>query len=198
MSCEFGTFDNRYFNPIMQKKAFCLFILNLMFVLVVFGQEQNEETPIKKERKETRFKDKLVLGGNVGANFGTRTFVQFSPVIGYRIKPKLISGIGLNYNYFSDPFQKGSIYGPSVFTRYQVMQGLFLHTEFQQSFAKFELKGSEQSRQVDFPMFLLGGGYYTTLGGSSRIGITVLFDVIEDRNSFYQNPIIRGGVLFGL
>jgi len=47
-------------------------------------------------------------------------------------------------------------------------------------------------------MWLVGGGYYTRLGGRSRVGATVLFDVIEDRDSFYNNPIIRGGVLFGL
>ncbi|MFT4659751.1 MAG: hypothetical protein ACI8XB_000001 [Patiriisocius sp.] len=145
---------------------------------------------------KSKFKEKIVFGGNVGANFGANTFIEVSPTIGYRVSEKTILGLNLNFNYFSNNFQEGFLYGPGIFARYNVTEGFFLHSEFQQSFTDFRSKSTDATFQSDFPMFLVGGGYFTQLGGS-RIGVSVLFDLLQDRNNYYDNPIIRGGVLFG-
>jgi len=94
----------------MPLKYISFLLTFFIYSTLIFGQK-SDSTDNMNSLSNSPFKDRLVFGGNIGANFGTRTFIEVSPVIGYRIKPKLITGIGINYNFFSDPFQKGTVYG---------------------------------------------------------------------------------------
>src|SRR6185312_7709991 len=46
-------------------------------------------------------KSKLFFGGNFGLGFGTNTFVNVSPQVGYRFNDYLAAGFGVNFNYYS-------------------------------------------------------------------------------------------------
>lgn len=170
---------------------FALYIIGINFG---YAQEENSPPP---RAGETKFKDKLVFGGNIGGNFGTNTQIIISPTVGYKLNEDALVGIAANYNFFSNPAFKGSIYGPSVFARYTLFEGLFAHTEYQQTFTTLEQKATGDRTTSNFPMLLVGGGYYPSIGGNTRIGVTVLFDILQDSQNYYQYPLVRGGVLMG-
>ncbi len=47
--------------------------------------------------------------------------------------------------------------------------------------------------RADIPSLLLGGAYVQELGANSSFNLMLLYNVIEDQYSYYQNPIIRLG-----
>ena len=51
--------------------------------------------------------------------------------------------------------------------------------------------------RVNVDALYLGGGYSQPLGRNSALFIMVLFDVIQHRYSFTQNPVIRMGFQVG-
>jgi hypothetical protein len=44
----------------------------------------------------------------------------------------------------------------------------------------------------------VGGGYRQPLGENSSLNILLLYNLNQDRNSPYQNPIVRIGFGFGI
>lgn len=83
--------------------------------------------------KQKDWKDRIVVGGNLGAQFGSSTYIEVSPIVGYKVTDKFTAGIGFSYQYFSenynDPYfvdYKASVYGPRVFLQHDILFG-FLH-----------------------------------------------------------------------
>ena len=66
---------------------------------------------------------------------GTYTNINVLPQVGYRITPRLTSGIGANLMYFRDNrFAANNsllIYGGNAFTRFTVTPQLFTQAEYQ-------------------------------------------------------------------
>src|ERR1700757_5078554 len=66
-------------------------------------------------RQRNPFWDRISIGGGLGLQFGTLTFVALSPLVSYRITNDLIVGLGPMYQYVDneDPIYgfKYSIYG---------------------------------------------------------------------------------------
>lgn len=151
--------------------------------------------------QESNWSDKIYIGGNLGLGFGDITYVDVSPIVGYRITERFSSGAGLTYLYFKDTrfdYQASTI-GWSIFSRYNLSEQIFLHAEFQrQTYTAKSISLDVESQRVSVPYLLLGGGYIQPMGANSALFVSILYDVIEDPNSLYQNPIIRAGVTFGL
>jgi hypothetical protein len=146
---------------------------------------------------EESFAERLVFGGGLGANFGTGfTIVDVSPMIGYQLTDRLIPGVGLNYTYYRLGNQSFSIYGGSVWTRYMIADNFFAHTEYQQLNLPFYNFNNERVRAW-VPMWLAGGGYHSGRGSGLGFSIMVLWDLIGDPRSPFQNPLVRGGVMMG-
>jgi hypothetical protein len=140
------------------------------------------------------FRERLVFGGGIGAQFGNFTFVQIAPQVGYRTTNKWINGVGLNYMYFSTQGNSTSIYGGSVWTRFFVTQGIFLGSELEM--LNREVYSPVRGVHRDnIPIWMVGAGYFS--GGQVGVGLQIMYDVIGDPWSPYQNPIIRGGVMLG-
>ena len=109
-------------------------------------QEETQKEEKKEDQKDDDDDEKIPLierfyfGGNLGASFGTITFIDVSPMIGYRITPKFSVGVGATYQYWKDsrytPDFKQSIYGGRLFSRYVIAEdflgagNLFAHTEY--------------------------------------------------------------------
>lgn len=149
------------------------------------------------------FWEKVYIGGNFGLQFGNTTIVNIAPQFGYRITDKLSSGLGITYIYYKykDPIYNYSfstdIYGGSIFARYLIYQNLFAYSEYEQlSFEVYDYFQNNIKRQW-IPAMFVGGGYSQPIGDRSFAQITLLYDIIQDRYSPYQNPIIRIGFGFG-
>ena len=184
----------------MKQTLFSLIIF-LAGLTLLHGQKTDEDyTPdpsSSAQKNKPRFIDRIVIGGNLGASFGTFTFVQIAPQVGYRVTEKWTTGVGANYMYFSSPGYVGqAIYGGSVWSNYVITGGLFATTTYEVLNRNvYEPPLGLHRRNVN--VWLVGAGYYS--GGESGlgIGIQILYDLIGDPWSPYQNPQIRGGLLFG-
>ncbi len=154
-----------------------------------YASENGNPTP-KNESKIN--KDRWVLGGNFGGFIGEVSFVQISPMVGYKLTENLTSGVGLNYILAASNDLTMNVVGGSVWTRYRILPTVFLHSEFEQLQINARAAGYQPYRATA-PVFMIGGGYL-----QGNFGVTVLYDVIQDSDSPYQTPIIRIGGLFNL
>lgn len=174
------------------KSKFLILLLSASLLSVVAIAQDAEPKP--------KFKDRLFTGGGLGLQFGEVTLVNISPILGYRINERLSAGVGITYIYLNDSYYgySTSIYGGSVFTRFYIMEQLFLHSEFEVLNLEAYDPNDDTIKRVNAPGFLVGGGYRALIGGKSFLTLMLLWDLIEDRNYPYRNPIIRGGIAIGL
>ena len=74
-------------------------------------------------------RDRIFFGGNFGLSFGNLTSIVISPIAGYRITPKLSSGLGIRYEYFKYNYPgfvpyDTHIFGGTVFGRYMIINSI--------------------------------------------------------------------------
>jgi hypothetical protein len=176
-----------------------------------YVQSKEAEKAAKKEAAEKNknknreeFAKKLMYGGSFGAFFGQQTYVELSPKVGYRIKEKLIAGVGFNYIYFSmkDYGQKfvTHIYGPTVFAQYTLFSSLFAYGEFNAyNVATYNSLPPYTPERVWIGSAPIGLGYYSG-GEIGGVYLSLLYDLINDPASPYYNGgipvLLRVGFLF--
>jgi hypothetical protein len=172
-------------------------------------KEQTAPPPSNPQSSE----NKWYYGGTVGFNFwGDYFYLSVSPIVGYNVSPKFSVGGKIQYAYINDsrydPLELTSNnYGASIFARYRPIFQIYLHTEF--AYASYEdytiytpLVGDPyaESERYWVPFLLLGGGFVQRVGSNAAVYVEVLFDVIQDEHSPYEDwdPIISigGGVGF--
>lgn len=201
-------------------KKIILIIALSFFCSVSFAQvegvevEKPKEETKKEEEKKKDEKDKdddekmslmerLYFGGNLGASFGRWTFVDISPMVGYRITPKFSLGVGATYQYQrqndngGNLLWKQSVYGGRAFSRYDIatdflgVGNLFAHAEYEALVAKFafnNIVGTSENTNV-FPAFFIGGGLAFPIGNRSAFTISALYNPFYDQdNTLYGNP----------
>jgi len=169
-----------------------LFILISCFLLPCMAPAQAKENTIPGS-----WMDKVGIGGNLGLNFGNITYVEISPIAGYRINQFLMPGIGVSYRYYNDRFYNYSLnmWGGSVWARAYILPMVFAYGEHEELYAEFypyTHPGEKSFLGTNF----VGGGYNQELGNASTY-VMVLFALNQDYTTFYQNPVIRVGIMFG-
>lgn len=181
------------------------FLLPLLFATLTVSAQYDSTATTTPKKERTPLKDRIWFGGGVGLGFGTVTAIQVDPMVGLFLDKgrKLSTGIGGSYWYYRDsrwnPPLTYDAYGYRLFTRYRVLEPVFLHAEFVHLNAPRRFAAPEnQSERLWVPHLLVGGGYIQSAGGMS-IYLQVLFDVLQDPNSVYrgQGPIFGGGVGLG-
>lgn len=150
-------------------------------------------------------------GGNIGLNFWKDyTYIGVYPFVGYKVSPQLSVGGKIGYAYISDdrydhfPSLDTSNYGGSIFGRYRFIPQLYAHSEFGywsyetiQSFNRSSHSYTTERNWV--PFLLLGGGFSQKIGGNTWAFVEVLFDVIQDSKSPYEDwePLFNFGISVG-
>lgn len=185
----------------MSVRLLSILVLFFSLSLCVHGQTTPEEDYAGESVKKptipikTRWQDKLVFGGNLGGSFGNPTYFQLNPMVGYRTTPWLINGVGVNYTYFATNAYRENIYGLSAWTRATVFKTLFAHTEFE-LLKRSAYDAFGNTAEAIVPVWLVGAGYNS---GGGRLGLSamIMYDLIQDPNSPYNQPMIRIGGLFG-
>lgn len=187
-------------------KKFAL-IFALCFPLFIFAQADEDsyvygDTPkAKKDDESSKGKfdwKRVTVGGGLGATFGDLTYFEISPTVGYYLTDNILAGIGGTYIYYSDNVYKykTNIYGGSIFTQYLFKDIPILAHAETNLMNYFSYNRQERINAVGV---FLGGGLKQQMGGGrSYISILVLWDINETQDSFYPNPIIRGGISIGL
>ncbi|RYD80211.1 MAG: hypothetical protein EOP53_08405 [Sphingobacteriales bacterium] len=154
-----------------------------------------DTTPFRK------FIKKLTFGGNFGAQFGQVTFVDISPMVGYRATEKLTVGLGATYNYldfrYTDQYgtkyrESYNIYGGRLYGQYVIYNGLFAHAEYEGLNVPDRRTNYTERAWMTSP--LIGGGYRSQIGKRSYINITALYHLKFAQNQdifpLYGSPLI--------
>ncbi len=129
-------------------------------------------------------------GGGLNLTFGTITEVGIAPLIGYKVSPRFSLGTQLTYEYYKDKRYdddfSSSNYGGSLFARYRFVPQLYGHVEFMAMNYEFysSIRGSERKW---VPFLLVGGGFSQPISDNVWLNGQVLFDVIQDENSPYDD-----------
>jgi hypothetical protein len=193
------------------------FLITLILTLSTITIAQEMDSTVVEEKKApettnpTTKENKWYYGGTIGFSFWNDYFyLGVYPLVGYKVTPKLSLGAKAGYAYISDdryepaPALNTSNYGGSLFSRYRVIPQIYLHAEF--AYWSYENVSSynvqEESYETDrywIPYLFLGGGLSQQLGPNTWAFVEVLFDVIQDDHSPYEEwePFISFGVGVG-
>jgi len=183
------------------QNSFFLFIgiISLSFLIfskTIFAQDNPEYSP-----QEYNLKSHLYFGGGLGLQFGSMTLIEISPLVGYKVTPKLSIGVSPTYKYYHYKAYYGStstnVFGGSIFSRYSIFENIFAHVEYETLFYNIQEPGYPTTR-LQFNSFFVGGGYNQRIGGNSAMYILLLWNLNDTPDSPYVNPIIRVGFSVGL
>lgn len=144
--------------------------------------------------------ERVYYGGSVIVSFGDVTRIGIYPMVAYKFTPKLSLGAEVGYEWldYDDFDQTANNYGGSIFARYRIVPRLYAHAEYQM--VNYEIFTSLTTTERDWvPFLLLGGGFAQPMGANAWTYVEVLFDVLNDDNSPYDDgePFISIGVGVG-
>jgi hypothetical protein len=188
-------------------------ILVLLICSSIFAQVtdsvKTEKSKTEVSKNTTAGVSKWYYGGELGFGFSSNYFsIGIEPIVGYKITPQFSVGGKIGYTYISDsrydplPTLNTSNYGGSVFSRYRIIPQLYAHAEFAywsyENAIDITNQGYETER-VWVPFLLLGGGFSQMISPNVWAYAEVLFDVLNDTNSPYDewDPFISIGVGVG-
>ena len=165
--------------------------------------------------EEVTRKGKFFLVPEFWLSFGSMTYVEVSPLVGYHVTDRLAVGLGPHYIFQS---QKATSYYPYAYqTHVFGLKGfarfaLITHAEeflpinlFSDLFAHVEYEGMSLEKQYYYsPSYpddgrfiyqglLVGGGITQRVGLYNSISIMVLWNLNESSRSPYSNPVFRVG-----
>ena len=158
------------------------------------AQKNNADTP------PVNWKEKVGIGGFLGARFVDVNYFELAPIAGYRLNPFLMPGIGASYRFvqYRYPYRTDGthIFGASAWVRVYALPMIFGYAEREQLYGEFD-PFYQPGKKYSIGTSFLGGGYSQELGNASTY-VMVLFALNQDYyNSIYSNPVIRVGVMFG-
>jgi hypothetical protein len=178
-------------------------LVSILLFILIFTNLYAQDS-LKGDRKPA-FMDRIFFGGDLGLQFGTYTFINVSPVIGYKFTEKVVGGFGITYQYlsYSDVNLSTNIYGGSLFGRYYILENLFAHAEYQllnlePFYVNYSTGNIYKGSRMNVESYLVGGGYRQPISGNASFNILVLWNLSNSIYSPYSNPIIRAGFNIGL
>ncbi len=181
-------------------------VVLLMFANVQLAQAQfiEEEIPDKEENGTALWRQKVFFGGNLGLSFGSETsFVNVSPIVGYRVLPQASVGAGPVFEYYKQAYanykNQSFIWGGKVFLQSIFFDALMLYGEL--NVVKYNSKlyyhsKVQQSEDKARAVPWLGGGYYQRSGRNSGFYILFLVNMNYDPNFIYPPYDIKVGFNF--
>ncbi|MBV8255682.1 MAG: hypothetical protein JO154_24020 [Chitinophaga sp.] len=199
-------------------KKLLLSLLLLTGMQMTYAQYYKTDT-VRKAPVQSGFDpSKLILGGALGAVFGDYTSVEISPLVGYRFNNYLAAGININAQYAQMRYrdyggntlrrESYTVLGGGVWGRVYPIPQLFAHVQpeynaiSQKTTYYYDPTGnykpSTTKSNYVVPSLLMGAGYTQGVGGRVGISFSILYDVLQDSRSPYNNGLIyRAGVGLG-
>lgn len=183
-----------------------MLLLSFGFINGLFAQE-NEDAEREPERRggEENFWDKVYVGGSFWMQFGTVTFINVSPLVGYRFTDKFSAGPGIVYQYLKDkrfnPDYKTNVYGGRLFARHTIFQQFFAQAQYENLSTEVlyvNRNGELYQTREWVPGAFLGGGIFQPLGRRGAIVISGMYNLLhdEDRSPYPSAWIFNVGFTF--
>ena len=186
----------------MRKTALLLLLLAFHLSLIAQEEESNGR------------KGKFFLIPEIWLSFGSSTYIDLAPMVGYHVLDRLALGLGPHYIYQSYNSKSSTVndysthsYGLKGFVRFSLITNAedFLPINlFSELFVHFEYEGLSLEEAYYVPPYtgdgryiyqgiLLGGGLSQRVGMYNSVSFTVLWDLNQMTISPYSNPIFRIG-----
>ena len=191
------------------KYSLLSFVLVLFIASASFGQFGQPKSQGARN-DDFKMQKRIYVGGGLGFGISSyATSLMLAPIVGYRLSPSFDVGTRVNYTYYryNDAPLKYSTnnVGVGVFGRYYLFffRDLFLHAEYE-ALNYEQVYVNTYTYEVDYKdriwvsSLFVGGGYRQWVGNSAFVGITVLWNLLDNIDSPYNNPIFRIGVGVGL
>lgn len=178
----------------MKKTLFTTLLFFFFFCAV--AQEQKEDAP-----------SKFFAGGSFGLSLGSYTFINLNPQVGYRFNKYLGAGLGMNLVYASQKERYNGINyskttqgiaGLNTFLRFYPVQHFLIQVQPEGNYIFGNIKYYDTGVKYKLdamivPSILVGGGLVTPTANGAAL-LTLMYDVLQDRNSPYGNrPIVNVG-----
>jgi hypothetical protein len=182
--------------------------------LNLFSQVEESVTPEERQKEKSKFADKLVFGGDIGLSFGSVTYIKLAPVVGYRLMPRLVAGLGPIYIYekYKDANLETSTYGAKAIASFVVIKGMgegssmgigniVFHLENELINVEplyYNTAGSYYvfGDRLWIDNLLIGGGLVQPIAGNFAVSLLIMWDVTQNDFSPYSNPILKFGFYF--
>jgi hypothetical protein len=185
----------------MLKKTLVLIITVMAISFTSAGQDSIPVPVIQHEKKKGIDPQRLYFGGNFGLSFGDFTFINISPIVGYRITNMFSAGAVVNFIYQSSKYYSGpnqtttnnyGYAGLGVFGRFQPLRFLLLSVQPETNYIWGTIKVTDPNGNYDYkqpgqfvPSLLIGGGVAIPTGGRGSMIAMLQYDVIQNDLSPY-------------
>jgi hypothetical protein len=165
--------------------------------------------------KDLSFRQRLFFGGDLGLSFGTNTYINLAPVVGYRITNRLSAGLGPIYIFEKYKYYdiQTSSYGGKAIMSFAVIRNvsdylnigigdILLHAENEIiNLQKMEYVATTGriyalDERLWIDNLLAGIGLNFPFNDRAGINIYALWDITRNEYSPYSNPVIRIGFYF--
>lgn len=182
--------------------------LALVLSSSAFAQQHSSDTGPHQKTKSA-FVERLVVGGGFNLGYYPPVFiVGLSPQVGYRITDEWTAGLGVDFTYLGQTFEgqtfRSTFFGGSAFTRYRIIEGLMVTSEFRyMNSPRFDVSEFAFTSRQWVPVWLVGAGYYQAVGPTSGFIVGINYDLINHPDSPYDSsfpdlPIITMSFVYGL
>ncbi len=182
-----------------------IIILSLPLYAQYTREDGRDSSAMKPAHQRNPFWDRISVGGGLGLQFGTLTYIALSPLVSYHITNDLIIGAGPLYQYVnnSDPLYdfNYSAYGGRITGTYFLpgrLNNIALLGEYDVWNVPDYYSPFPQITRAYVYIPLLGIGLRRPLGEHSYYIITGMWDFSHSILSPYANPTISAGVDFGI
>lgn len=180
----------------MKQKYFIVLFVSICFTQGLFAQvDENNEPQYRQSGGDENFWDDIYVGGSFWMQFGTVTFINVSPLVGYRFTDKFSAGPGIVYQYMKDkrysPDYETNVYGGRLFARHTIFEQFFAQAQYENLNTDVLYVTQSDYRLVRewVPGFFLGGGIYQPLGRRGAIVISGMYNLLhDDEKSPYPSP----------
>jgi hypothetical protein len=200
----------------MKGLKYTLIIVLSVFCLKISAQyeypgQAEDETNSDKPKKTGWYRDsKLFFGGVPGLMFGSITYIELPPYVGYKFTPHIWAGVGPLFQYYKDKSigYESSIYGGKLFSQVFLIKNLdekihinlgdiFLYGESSMlNIEPYYIDAYYNLYKTDrkwINVTLIGFGLRYPIGYRSGFSLNVLWDISQNPEYSYSNPEIRIG-----
>ena len=168
----------------------------MAFMIGLFAQDSTTQ---KEEPEPKKFdRSRVFIGGTFGLSFGTYTFINISPQVGYRFSNLFAAGIGINgqYSQYTEKYngdvisrEEYGVMGMSLFGRLYPIQQAFISIQPELNYIWGNRKVYTPYYPVDsksslngkiIPSLLLGAGAVLPTGkGGGGLMIMAQYDLLN-------------------
>lgn len=180
-------------------------------VLYQISVSQNDSTyfqvrrPTKEEKKKNfSWTERISVGGNFAFFASSRvTFIDISPLLGYRLSKMFLIAAGPVYNYYSEYAYHSrytfDIYGIRTMARVYFIENLFFQTgwDYLNRGIYVMRNNTLQPDRIWIQNIWIGGGLKYDVGSNSYMFTSILFNLNQNSYSPYPNPYVQIGFISG-